>query len=79
MKPLIFQTSNIWSDSIYSLNYQSSITSGCRDIRINESEFVAKFLLLFSLFPREPSIRDKYRKEPFLVKNCLKLIRELEY
>ena len=38
--------------------YQSSTTSGCRDIGINESEFVAKFLSLFSLFYHVNKVED---------------------
>ena len=41
-KPFIFQTQTIKSNRIYSLKYQRSTISSCKDIGIRKSEFVAE-------------------------------------
>ena len=48
-KPLIFQTSTIWSNRIHSVKYVRSTTLGCKDTRIRKSEFVTKTQFLYSL------------------------------
>ena len=79
-KPLIFQTQTILTRRINSLKYQRSTNSGCKDIGIRKSEFLAKtqFLCMIKIKEISSCIKINYFQLWLLYNSdCIKVLNFL--